>query len=401
MTHATVRGIVAGRTARPTTLAEAELVLARAAEANETVAFVGGGTELGLGYAPRGVDVLIETTGLDRVVEYQPADMVVEVECGITLAALQAVLAPKGQRLALDPPQADRATLGGLVATNAFGPRRARYGSIRDLIVGVSFVRADGTRARGGGKVVKNVAGFDLPKLAVGSLGSLGMIATATFRLHPAPKTMTALRIDGRSGDEVAAVAREVRARQLEPLALLASREAETYALDVVFEGFASGVAEQAERYVELARALGFAARPLDDANEAFACDAAVRTHGDLRVRFAVPPADFARFERDALAPLARVLGEMRAIAYPTLGVVFVTANATGIPWAADALVAARRVAEGASGNAVLLEASDPDVVERFDVFGTLPPAFSLMRGLKDRFDPSHRLNPGRFLGKL
>ncbi|GAC1305914.1 MAG: FAD-binding oxidoreductase [Vulcanimicrobiaceae bacterium] len=394
-------GIAAARTLRPTSLDEAHRILADAAATAQSVAFVGGATELGFGYAPRGVDVLLETTALDRVVEYHPADMVVEVECGITLAALQEALRPHGQRLALDPPHGDRATLGGLVATNAFGPRRTRYGSLRDLIVGVSLIRADGTRARGGGKVVKNVAGFDLPKLAVGSLGSLGMIATATFRLHPLPETTSARRVAGRPVEEIALVVREMLARQLEPVAVIATREADAYDLDVVFDGFSSGVAEQCLRFDALASALGVESQPLDDVASAFARDVAARSFGDVRMRFALPPDAFARFEREALVALRRTVPELRAVAYPTLGVVFAGAATRDVDGASDALAAARRVAEAAGGNAVVLEATDPIVAERLDAYGTLPPSFGLMRGLKDRFDPSHRLNPGRFLGRL
>lgn len=400
--HATVRGIPAGRTVAPETLEATRAVLAEASVANESVAFVGGATELEFGYAPRAVDVLVETTRLDRIVEYQPADMVVEVECGMTLAALQAALLPQGQRLALDPPLPERATIGGLVATNAFGPRRARYGTLRDLIVGVSLIRADGTRVRGGGKVVKNVAGFDLPKLAVGSLGTLGMIATATFRLHPVAETTTALRVGELDAEGVAAIVRDLIARQLEPVALLATRTVVgSYELDVIFEGFAAGVAEQCERFVELTRARGARAATLEDFEAPFARATSLREGGDVRVRFAVPPADFARFERDALAPLGRTLAGFEASAYPSLGIVFSRMATVGNAAASAALAAARRYAEGLGGHAVLLETSDDVVAAGFDVYGTLPPSFALMRGLKDRFDPAHRLNPGRFLGKL
>ena len=400
--HATVRGIPAGRIVAPETLEAARAMLAEASVANESVAFVGGGTELGLGYAPRAVDVLVETTRLDRIVDYQPADMVVEVECGMTLAALQAALWPQGQRLALDPPMSDRATIGGLVATNAFGPRRARYGTLRDLIVGVSFIRADGTRVRGGGKVVKNVAGFDLPKLAVGSLGTLGMIATATFRLHPVAQTTTALRVTGCTVEAVSSIVRDLVARQLEPVAVLAARTPEgAYELDVIFEGLAAGVAEQCERFVEIAGARGARAAALKDPEAPFAREASLRAGGDLRMRFAVPPADFAAFERDGLAPLGRALADFEAIAYPSIGIVFTRMSTVGNAAASAALVAARRVAESRGGHAVVLDTSDPIIATGFDIYGTLPPSFALMRGLKDRFDPSHRLNPGRFLGKL
>ncbi|MEA2688067.1 MAG: glycolate oxidase binding subunit, partial [Candidatus Eremiobacteraeota bacterium] len=137
-------------------------------------AFVGGGTQLELGNAPRALDTVIRTTVLDEVVDYTPEDQTITVQAGITLAELDGVLEPHGQMLPLDAADRERATVGGVVATNAYGRRRQRYGTAKDLIIGVGIVRPDGVRARGGGKVIKNVAGFDLPKLMVGSLGTLG-----------------------------------------------------------------------------------------------------------------------------------------------------------------------------------------------------------------------------------
>jgi len=400
MMQTMVRGIPATTSVTPPDLASAMAAMSAAAVANESVAFIGGGTEIGFGYAPTRVDLLVRTERLDRVVEYQPSDMVVEVECGVTLGALQRHLAPHRQRLALDVPHPDVATLGGLVATNTFGPRRARFGSLRDLIVGVSFVRADGARVRGGGKVVKNVAGFDLPKLAVGSLGTLGMIATATFRTHPIPEATLGRRVATRSAAEVAGLVRDVFAQQLEPAALIAVRDADGYHVEALFEGFASGAQEQADRFVALARGRGHACSDVLP-EEVASSDEAIRSHGDVRVRIAVAPADFARADREAIAPLAQALGDGRAIVYPTLGVAFVSGNASGETGVVDALRVARRAIEARDGNLVILEALDADVADAVDVYGTLPPSFALMRGLKDRFDPSHRLNPGRFLGKL
>ena len=420
MTAATIRGIAASSTIAPSTLDEAQAALTSAALARQTVAFVGGGTELGFGYAPTRVDILLDTTKLDRVVEYQPADMVVEVEAGVTLAALQAHLAPHGQRLALDAPEPESATLGGLVATNGFGPLRARFGSMRDLIVGVSFIRADGARVRGGGKVVKNVAGFDLPKLAVGSLGSIGMIATVTLRLHPVPQV--ALGVDATlSADDVANVVRESFRLQLEPAMLVAARlESGDYRVTAVFEGFESGASEQRERFLEIGRAFDPSIRTSDDAvARVAALDRDARRTGDVRLRVAMPPAEFARAERDIVGPLVRAFADVandgaapaRTIAYPTLGTAFVAgavrhdADGTSASIAsvrvADAVVAARRAAEARGGNLVVTHCDDATVGERVDVYGTLPASFALMRGLKDRFDPEHRFNPGRFLGKL
>ncbi|MBD5634425.1 MAG: FAD-binding oxidoreductase, partial [Candidatus Eremiobacteraeota bacterium] len=343
-----------------------------------------------------------KTSRLSRVVEYAPADMVVEVEAGLTLAALQKHLAPHRQRLALDVPHAELATLGGLVATNGFGPRRARYGSLRDAIVGVSLIRADGLRVRGGGKVVKNVAGFDLPKLAVGSLGSLGMIATATFRLHPLPETARSLRIAGCDGAMLDALGRDMLARQLEPSAYVAVLGASgSYDAYVLFEGFDAGVAEQAAALETLALGRGLSAERLDGSTRPSKLDEEARTHGDVRLRLTVPPADLEALERGALAPLLRVLGEPRGVIYPTLGIAFVSGFAAELAATAATIAEARRGVETLGGNLVVLEIRDGTLANEVDPYGALPGSFFLMQRLKERFDPDRRLNPGRFLGGL
>jgi glycolate oxidase FAD binding subunit len=148
----------------------------------------GGGTALNYGGIPRVPGVAIDTRGLNQVIDYPAADMTITVEAGITLAALRAVLAEKQQRLLVDAPEADRATLGGIYATNTSGPRRFGSGRPRDQIIGVSFVNAEGAVIKGGGRVVKNVAGYDFPKLLTGSLGTLGILTQMTLKVRPVPE---------------------------------------------------------------------------------------------------------------------------------------------------------------------------------------------------------------------
>ncbi|HXN56340.1 MAG TPA: FAD-binding oxidoreductase, partial [Myxococcales bacterium] len=251
----------------PSTQAEAAEVLRLCASKRMAVAFAGGRTDIGLGAPPRRVDAVVETSLLDRIVEYAPADMVLIAEGGTTLAAVQAAAAKEGQRLSLDPPLPVRATVGGIVAANSFGPRRARYGSARDVIIGVGIIRADGTPARGGGKVVKNVAGFDLPKLACGSLGTLGMLGTLSFRLHPFPEASATLLVRGRSASQIVALLAEVVKAQLEPTSSVALCEGDAAQFDLAvrFEGFAAGVSQQAQRLALVCRGGGTSAELLDD----------------------------------------------------------------------------------------------------------------------------------------
>src|SRR5581483_8682706 len=183
----TIDGVLPRLMVTPPTINDLAQVIALANEHNLTVAARGGGSSMNLGGLPDRIDVLIETNKLTALLEHESPDLTCHVEAGITLADLQARLAAKGQRLALDPPNAQQATIGGLLASNASGPKRLRYGAARDLVIGLRVVQANGEIASSGGRVVKNVAGYDLNKLYIGSLGTLGIIVEANFKLHPLP----------------------------------------------------------------------------------------------------------------------------------------------------------------------------------------------------------------------
>ena len=301
----------------PASVEECAATMQYAARKQLQVGFIGGGTALDLGPPPNGLDAVVRTERLNRIVEHVPSDMVVVVEAGVTLGALQAALAAHGQQLALDAPWPERATIGGLVATGAFGPRRARYGAIRDLIIGVTLVLADGTVARGGGKVVKNVAGFDLPKIACGSLGTLAMIATASFRLHPLPQKSATVLMPAIQVGDVFPLVRAARDRQLEPTSfvVLTSSEADRHDLGVRFEGFGGGVEQQVSRMIKLGQQAGLSAEPLsDDAAAAFwRRHDAVRTAAPLRIRVSDA--------RGAFELIARIAGMGDVAWYATLGI--------------------------------------------------------------------------------
>lgn len=372
--------------------------------------FLGGGTAIELGHPPSALDAVLATDRLTRVLEYAPADMVLVAEAGTTLAAVQAQARAHGQRLALDPPWPERATLGGLIATGGFGPLRARYGGIRDLIIGVTLVRADGQVARGGGKVVKNVAGFDLPKVACGSLGTLGLIAAAAFRLHPLPEVATTVLAPGLSPDAVVALLAAARHAQLEPAAAvaIASPGADTagsaggrFDLGLVFEGFARGVSHQVAQLVELAGKAGGSAEPLSDAaaGEFWRRHDAVRTAVPLRIRIASLPTRF-----PAVAALVAGIGSLAW--YPTLGVGFVGTASGALPTGASpgdaaAAVAAARSQLIGDGGSLVIETAPAALRAAVDPWGPVPQSFAIMQQLKQRFDPDRRLNPGRFVGGL
>jgi glycolate oxidase FAD binding subunit len=335
----------------PDSIDEAQALLA---QGGRSVLFVGGGTAMPPGPP---ADVELSTTRMNRIVEYAPADQVVMVESGVTLAQLQGELAKNGQRLALDPPHPEKATIGGIVAASSFGPLRTRYGSVRDLIIGVSVVRADGTRAKGGGKVVKNVAGFDLPKLMCGSYGTLAFIATATFRVHPLPERTLSLR--ARGADPVELV-RRVRTQQLEPAAMLALGEGGGWDVYLRFEGFGAGVRAQREKLRELEE-----------------CEWPAPASGGVCIRFAALSTQAAEVAK-ALAPLRGRLSWL-----PTLGVGWGFCAAADPP----AVQAARRALAAMGG--WLTAPGD---------WGPPPASAELQRSVKKQLDPGNVLGPGRFI---
>ncbi|NUP65013.1 MAG: FAD-binding oxidoreductase, partial [Nonomuraea sp.] len=219
----TVGGVPPRWVALPETVEEIAAVLRACAAHDLAVVPVGGGTKLHWGPPPSRCDVLLDLCCLNEVLEHAAGDLVVRVQAGVTMETLSGVLAAKGQELALDVPFADDATVGGTLAAALPGPRSFRYGTARDLLIGVTVVLADGTIARSGGKVVKNVAGYDLGKLFTGSYGTLGVIAEATFRLHPLPAERCWVTAET-SADDVPGIAAALAASQAEPSAVEVER---------------------------------------------------------------------------------------------------------------------------------------------------------------------------------
>ena len=395
---ASVLGTPARVVTEPASLGAAAEALRSFADEKLAVIFVGGGTELELGLPPSRLDAVLRTRRLSRIMEYAPSDQIVAVEAGMTLEALQRELAGNGQRLALDPPLPDRATVGGIVAANSFGPLRARFGGVRDLVIGITVVRADGVVARGGGKVVKNVAGFDLPRLFCGSLGTLGLIAEIIFRLHPLPESAATLVFDGLSAGEVRALVRSAGEARLEPVAVVGLSAGNRYRLALRFEGFAPGVREQAERLLRIA------GRPGDwlDSGTAAALWSRhdeLRTAGDLRLKVSFAPASLESVDA-ALRPLAAALENPALVLYPTLGCAFLSGGLADVPGAAAAIGSLRAMVRTANGSAVIL-AAPPPLRALVDVWGPAPSAIAVMRRLKAQLDPDSRLSPGRFVGGI
>ncbi len=378
-----VGGVAPAEVARPDTVQEVADVFRAATADGLAVVPVGGGTKTCWAAPPTRCDLVLDTTGLDRIVEHTAGDLVVVAQAGVPLAMLQESVAPAGQLLALDPPEVG-ATLGGVVSANASGPRRLRYGTVRDLLIGVTVVLADGTIASAGGKVVKNVAGYDLGKLYTGAHGTLGVVVSTTWRLHPRPPAMRVVLADLPSAGAAGPAALALHRSTLTPSAIeLRAGPGRSPQLVVLFEGLEASVTHQAEVAASLVG--GSVAATLPDRF-------GVRPGGaeDLMLRLAFAPASLAEVLA-ALPPGSDVAASAGSgIAYLAVAA---EAGVTALPGLRAALAAH-------DGSAVVL-AAPPHLRAGLDHWGPVGDALDLMRRVKDRFDPQRRLSPGRFVGGL
>ena len=389
----------------PASAEDVASALKAADDAGQAVAAVGGGTQLDLGMPPRRLDQIIETTGLNRVVEYEPADLTVTVEAGMRFADLQKRLGEEGQFLALDPPAADGATIGGVIATNASGPLRFAHGTARDLVIGTRVANPDGTLTRAGGRVVKNVAGYDLNKLYVGSLGTLSIIVELSFKLAPIPPAADS--VVGQFADVEAArtVANTVVHSSLSPLAieLLGPGAAAAAGLPraslLVFR--VGGYPQAVERQVRDLSALIVQ-------HGGQRVDASSTTWDDLaRMRVTARQRDVvlkAAAPISASATLVDILSKRLEGLEPLVwshagsGVAYAACN----PPTAELLTGLRREVAALSSNASLVIERCPTVLkESIDVWGDPGASIALMRAVKAKLDPKNTLNPGRYVGGI
>ena len=369
------------RVFEPRSIAELAETMRETAPSRIAVAPIGSGTQLDLGNPPTRYDAAVRLGALQRIVEYAPEDQIVVVEAGITLATLQARLAVDSQRLAIDPPAGAGMSIGGLLATNAYGPCASRYGTIKDLVVGVTVVRADGAIARAGGKVVKNVAGFDLSKLMAGSLGTLAIVASIALRVHPLPELRRSLTLRLSVAD-VWPFALALRDAQLEPSSVTADIDGKAAVLTISFEGFAAGI----EAQVAACRTLASSYSSVEvDESQAFPWETA-----PIAIRATFPPAAFADVVPVVAAP------SVRTQVWPLAGTLLATAERFD-----ESALAATRASFESLGGTLVVHRMPNAWRGRLDAWGTPPPAIALMRNLKQRFDPGARLNPGRFVGGI
>ncbi len=358
----------------------------------------GGATKMDWGNPPRSGELMLSTRRLNRVVEHAWADMTATVEAGCTLQQLQQTLAEHGQRLALDPLWPEQATIGGILATNDSGPLRIRFGSLRDLVIGITLVLPDGTLAKSGGKVVKNVAGYDLPKLATGSLGTLGIITQAIFRLHPVPRESRTLSFSNADSETMNALVLAIQDCNMVPTGVqVRAGNSSTPEVDLRFEGTTAGCDAQIEQTLRIASG----ARRIESPADVWNARSTLWSGAEPSVvcKFSLLPSDLGNFLnliRKASEPLHlpwKLVAQAVGVGYLRL-----EGNDTGA--LLNALQDFRKNLETRGGSLVILRCP-LEIKSKMDVWGSAGDALPLMRSIKAQFDPTGVLNPGRFIGGI
>ncbi|MPZ26076.1 MAG: FAD-binding protein [Micromonosporaceae bacterium] len=393
-----VASVLPTHVATPTTVDEVAAVLRVAAGHGLAVVPRGTGGRLAWGAPPERCDLLLDLSGLDAVIDHAAGDMVVQVQAGVQLDRLAGLVAGAGQQLALDPPgyHDGPGTVGGALAVGLAGPRRLRYGRPRDLLLGLRMVRADGVVASAGGRVVKNVAGYDLGKLLTGSYGTLGVIVAATLRLHPLPAATAWVTVTAPDPSAGYAQAQAILDSQLAASAVEIDRPGAgaPVAVAALFEGTGSGVAARAAAAAELVGGVAGGSAP-----EWFGrCPG---TPAGTLVELSFPPARLSEVLGlvDSAAESAGLPVPVRGSAGPA--VLHAALPAGAEPEPAARFLAALRGGLGRDGAAVVRHAPPP-VRAVIDLWGPVDAgALALMRRVKDQFDPDRRLAPGRFVGGI
>ncbi|HEV1992816.1 MAG TPA: FAD-binding oxidoreductase [Candidatus Acidoferrum sp.] len=393
-----VAGVQPKLVIEPGTESELAEVLRLSNEAGLAVIPRGGGTKLGWGNPPARADLILSTVRMSEIIEHAWADLTVTVEAGCTIQRLQETLAQHGQRLALDPLWPEKATIGGVLSTNDSGALRLRFGALRDLIIGATIALPDGTLASSGGKVVKNVAGYDLPKLVTGALGTLGVITRAVFRLHPLPRNSRAFSVSGADAEEMQRFVLAVQNSKLAHTFLQShfSDDAPPVS-DILFEGTEAGLAAQETQLRTLSAPANVSEASTSTWTAREELWAFSEPASTAIAKISILPANLARTIKlvEHIANTQQI--RWRAVTYATgLGWLRLEGKAGSLRGALQAL---RGELHGQDGSLVALHR--PDKMPAFDAWGRAGDALALMKAVKHQLDPKNTLNPGRFVGGI
>jgi glycolate oxidase FAD binding subunit len=369
-------------------------------DANLAVIPRGGGTKQAWGNPPTRADIILSTKRLDKILEHVWSDMTVSVEAGCTVATLQQALAQHGQRLAIDLLWPSTATIGGILSTNDSGTLRLRFGSLRDLVIGSTIALPDGTLASSGGKVVKNVAGYDLQKLLTGAYGTLGVITRAVFRLHPLAKESRTISCLARDAADAQRLLLAIQDSKLAHSALqVRCIENSPPQLDVLFEATEAGLAAQSETLKSLAAPAPTSESdpPVWKARQELFNAARDDSNSSALAKITFLPAEFAA-TMESVGRAAKTNQLRWSAAAQAFGVAIVLLQGTPTNLR-TALAALRTERERAAASLVVFHR--PHAMAELDAWGTPGDTLAVMRAIKQQLDPKSTLNPGRFLGGI
>ena len=404
-----VDGVVPRWVVAPRSIEALGRVVALANDERFSVVPRGSGSAMAQGHPVQRADLVVDLQGLGEVVEYNPDDLTVTAQAGASLEGLAARLVPHGQYLPLDPPGGNRRTLGGLTATGASGPLRARYGTMRDLLLGVRFVQADGVLTWGGAKVVKSVTGYDVPKLMVGALGTIGILAELTLRLHPVPpfeRTWLATFASAESAQAFVAalVDSPLQPNRVEWLNRAAGRAwgvTDGAAAVAISVGSVEAAVRAQEVQLEaLARTAGAAWHPAD-AQTWLRHGVGDSSPSAISLRVSTLASHLAATVRGIEDAVARVAPASAIAVSGCAPLGALRAHIAGVtPEDGGALVTRLREMVAPLDGAVVVERAPIALRTAVDPWGPVSPAaLALMRAIKHAFDPEGILNPGRFVG--
>jgi glycolate oxidase FAD binding subunit len=417
----TIEGKTPNAVVLPQTIEEISEIMKIASSESLAVIPWGGGTKISFGREPSRADVVLCMSQLNQVLEHEASDLVAATQCGITLKEFQGVLKEKNQFLAIDPPHLDRgATVGGIMATNDSGPRRLRYGTMRELLIGIKVVRSDGAIVKGGAKVVKNVAGYDIPKLYVGSLGTLGIIVEGIFRLYPIPELSQTYLVSFSTPVEFQETVLSILNSSLVPTCLetlspvlmdaisdklnlnLSRGE---YALAIRIESVGKAVRDQVSKVKDICGERGGEGILIEGGLEETLWEEIRefpwRNPGNNKAvcKVSVLITDVPRVFQ-ALEELSTKSGlGIYSSARAGNGILIISIEGEMLP-IIEATKSLCNLVSSLKGNMVIQDAP-PFLKSQVDVWGEVGASIKVMERLKSHFDPKGILNPGRFVGEI
>jgi glycolate oxidase FAD binding subunit len=381
----------------PHSQAELAAVITGANQNKWHVLAQGSGSKINWGGLAKNIDIVVSTEHINQLIEHAVGDLTVTVEAGIKFAHVQDILAKSGQTLALDPAAPESATIGGIVATADTGSLRQRYGGVRDQLLGITFIRADGQIAKAGGRVVKNVAGYDLMKLFTGAYGTLGIISQVTFRVYPIPESSGTVILTGKP-EAISQAVRTLQSSELTPTQadLLSSKLVSNLDLGTGigliarFQSVSESVKEQSKRLLAIGEKLGLNGVIYAENHE-------IDLWQRLPEQIHSPVTESTITCKIGVLPTAAV----EILNQIDIGLIHISSGLGLVRLEkSEQILPLRNLCAANSGFLSILSAS-VEVKEKFDVWGYTGNSLDVMRGIKKQFDSNGILSPGRFVGGI